>query len=162
MFKGRNLVLFIILINTISAVCQTDKTILLDEIVISKNKINAVDLGIITKISKPKFTRAEKRLQEAKSGIIFPIINSFNGKIETLKKEIIVEKNEIALGKLANIFEDDYYLKTLKIPMDYIKFFQYYIIEDVDFCLALKTNKNDMMMFIMCKLALDFKKSNNI
>lgn len=139
---------------------QIEKPIQLEEIVILKSKINAIDLGIISKTTKMKFTKAERRLQEAKSGILAPIINSFNGKIEMRKKEIIVERNEIALEKLANIFEDEFYLKTLKIPSDYIKSFQYYVIENTDFCLALKANNKDMMKLIMINVSIDFNNFN--
>jgi len=135
---------------------QTEKPIQLEEIIISKSKINALDLGIISKTPKIKFTRAERRLQEAKSGILGPLINSFNGKIEMRKKEVIVEKNEIALEKLATIFEDEYYLNTLKIQLEYIKSFQYYVIENSDFYLALTSNKKELMMFLMTKLSFDF------
>lgn len=154
--------LFITFVNCNYIFSQIEKPIQLEEIVILKSKINAFDLGIINKHHKMEFTRAERRLQEAKSGILAPIINSFNGKIEMIKKEIIVEKNEMALEKLANIFEDEYYLKSLKIQLEYIKSFQYYVIEDNDFCLALKTNKKEMMMFIMTKLSFDFNKFNKI
>lgn len=150
------------LLHPVISFCQIENKILLQEVIISKNKINAVDLGIINIVEKPKFTRAERRLQEAKSGFLQPIINYINGKTDVLKKEIIVEKKEFAFQKLKYLFENDYYIKTLKIPLDYIISFQYYLIENQGFCLALKTDKKYNIMWIMCELSIEYKNLNNI
>jgi hypothetical protein len=38
--------------------------------------------------------------------------------------------------RLEYLFGDKYYVETLKIPQDYIRGFQYYCIEDIDFVAA--------------------------
>lgn len=67
------------------------------EVIISNSKINAVDLGIIKyQIHKINYTPAEKRLQDANSGLICPLINSITGKTLMFKKEIIIERRQRA------------------------------------------------------------------
>ncbi len=154
---------FIFIFTFINCIClfsQVVKPIQLEEIIMQKNKFNAIDLGIISKPFKIKYTKAERRLQDARAGIFAPIINSFNGKIEMLKKEIIIESNLTALEKLEFLFENEFYVKTLKVQELYIKSFQYYVIEDKDFVIALKTNKKDMIMLFMIKLSFKFNEIN--
>jgi hypothetical protein len=73
-----------------------------------------------------------------------------------LKRNLIVEKYELLLKRLAILFEDDYYIKTLKIEKDYIPAFQYYLIEDKDFETALKSKNRTMIKFLMSKLSVTF------
>jgi hypothetical protein len=127
----------------------------LDEVVVSKSKIDAVNLGIVSANQKT-YTPAERKLYTAKSGVLDPLINLISGRTAMLKKEIVVEKNEIALAKVSNLFEDEYYTKKLKIDSDLIKSFQYFMIEDNDFAKALKSKNKTMMKFIMSKLAVNF------
>ena len=136
-------------------VVLTRKINQLDEVVIKKSEIDAADLGIVPAGQKT-YTPAERKLYTARSGVLDPLLNLISGRTAMLKKEVVVERNEIALVKLSNLFEDSYYINQLKIPVDYIKAFQYYIIEDKEFSAALKSKNRTMMKFIMSKLAVNF------
>ena len=61
--------------------------------------------------------------------------------------------------KIENLFEDKYYIETLKIPEDLIKGFQYYCIEDLDFVRSLKEKNKTMSMFLIVGLASEFNKN---
>ncbi|WP_232727108.1 carboxypeptidase-like regulatory domain-containing protein [Flavobacterium sp. 1] len=154
------------------AVNLTPKTIELDEVVINKySDINAEDLGIIPK-DQVKLTTAERRLQTAGDfkpihllGLlggmlaVDPILNAINGRTKMLKKELSIEKKEFLMIKIENLFEDKYYIETLKIPEDLIKGFQYYCIEDLDFVRSLKEKNKTMSMFLIVGLASEFNKN---
>jgi hypothetical protein len=46
-----------------------------------------------------------------------------------LKKEVIVEYKEQMLIKLDYLFLPEYYTQTLKIPQEYVRGFQYYVLK---------------------------------
>ena len=76
-----------------------------------------------------------------------------------LKKELSVEKKEFLMLKLENLFEDKYYVETLRIPEELIKGFQYYCIEDPDFVRSINEKNKTMSMFLIVGLASEFKKN---
>jgi hypothetical protein len=151
----------------------TPKSIELDEVIINDNSgITAENMGIIPR-NQVKLTTAERRLQTAGDfkpimllGLlggslpVDPILNAINGRTKMLKKELSVEKKEFLIAKLEPMFEDKYYLETLKIPEDYIKGFQYYCIEDPDFARSLNDKNKTMSMFLIVGLASTFNKNN--
>jgi hypothetical protein len=98
-------------------------------------------------------TRAEKRLDAANTMPIAALINLMSGRTEQLKKEIEVEKKELLLAKMGNLYSDKYYIKTLKIPSEYIKGFQYYIVENERFTTVLKSKNKTQIEFEMVSLA---------
>lgn len=73
-----------------------------------------------------------------------------------LKKEVVVERKEKLLLKLDGLYEDHFYIETLKMPEIYIKGFQYYIIEDPDFVRALEAKNKTLILFYIKKLALNY------
>lgn len=145
------------------------KTNHLKEVTVNENSsINAVSLGILQKEAK-KYTPAERKLKTAGDfkpidllGIlggalaVDPILNAINGRTKRLKKEIVVEKNERLLMKLDGYYEEEYYTEVLKIPKEYIKGFQYYLIEDIDFADALNAKNKTMTLFLVKKLASSY------
>jgi hypothetical protein len=147
----------IIIIFPIFSFAQIDKAIKLNEVIVSKSKINAVDLGIISNKSfKINYTPAERRLQYANSGVISPLINSITGKTSMFKKEIVVESKQRALEKISNNFDNEYFIKNLKIDSTYIKAFQYYLIENNDFIKILNSKNKFLTEFLLVQLAYDF------
>ena len=154
------------------AVNLTPKTIELDEVVINKHSnITAENLGIIPK-DQVKLTTAERRLQTAGefkpimllgllggSVPLDPLINAITGRTKMLKKDLAVERKEFLMVKLGNLFEDKYYVETLKIPEELIKGFQYYCIENPDFARSLKEKNKTMTMFLIVGLASEFNKN---
>ena len=135
------------------------KSIELKEVVVNENsQITAEDLGIIP-YGQKKYTPAERKLYTATSGNgIDGLLNTISGRKAMLKKEIAVEQKEQLLAKIEFLFEDKYYLETLKIPEDYIKGFQYYCIEDAGFAAALKSRNKTMVMFLIVGLAENYNK----
>jgi hypothetical protein len=58
-------------------------------------------------------------------------------------KEVAVERKN--MYRLEYLFGDKYYVETLKIPQDYIRGFQYYCIEDIDFVAAVNAKEHDIV-----------------
>lgn len=144
----------------------------LDEVTINENKnINAVSLGIIPKGQK-SYTPAERKLYTATGGgsnqygtdtkvSVDAILNAISGRTAMLKKEVVVEKKEFLLKKINNLFEEKYFIETLKVPSDYVEGFKYYLVEDAAFENAIKDKNKTMATFIMNKLAIDYLKLLN-
>ena len=136
----------------------------LDEVKIDKN-INAVSLGLVSKNQK-KYTPAERKLYTATGGgnqygtstkvSLDRILNAISGRTTMLKKEILVEKKEILLQKINDLYQETYFTETLKIPPDYVKAFHYYIVENKEFAKAIKDKNKTLATFIMNGLATEY------
>jgi hypothetical protein len=140
---------------------------LLDEVKINEYKnINAISLGIVPANIK-RYTPAERKLKTASDSDaqfgtntsvgLDPVLNWISGRTAMLKKEVEVEKKESLLDKILDLFGDKYFTETLKIPEDYIKGFQYYVVEDLKFAEAIKAKNKTMATFIMNELAVNYK-----
>jgi len=132
---------------------MTSKTIELKEVIVNKHpEINAVSLGISPKGVK-HYTPAERKLYTANSTPVDALLNLMSGRTAMLKKELEAEKKERLLVKIGALFDDDYYIKTLKIPANYIKGFQYFCVENPNFVIALKSKNKTMTKFLIVPLA---------
>lgn len=140
---------------------------ILDEVKINEYKnINAVSLGIISSRTK-HYTPAERKLKAASnydaqigtntSVGLDPVLNWISGRTTMLKKEVEVEKKELMLTKIENLYDEKYFIETLKIPENFVKGFQYYIVEDAKFAEALKAKNKTMATFLMNELAVTYK-----
>lgn len=147
---------------------MTPKPGQLEEVVITKYRnINAVDLGILNKPAK-EYTPAERRLKTASSYDLTvgtynsvsldAIINSISGRTAMLKKELEVERREIAREKLLMNFDEEYFTEKLKIPTDYIKGFQYFAVEDAQFRQVLNSKNKIAQEIQLNKLSTDYLK----
>jgi hypothetical protein len=135
-------------------------------IVKTYSNINAVSLGI-TPSNQKKYTAAERKLHTATdlnasasvSGMAGgsisadPLLNFLSGRTKMLKKEIEVEKKESYLKQLENLFDLDYFVNKLKIPSEYVKGFEYYVVENEKFTTILKSNNKTMTTFLIGELA---------
>jgi hypothetical protein len=124
----------------------------LDEVIVKKSPIEGV--SIIP--GQKQYTPAERKLHTATNGILDAPINWMSGRTEMLKKEVAVERKERLLDKIGILYEDKYYIETLKVPEIYIDDFQRYIIEDKEFIAALKVKNRTMMLFLISKLAANY------
>ena len=131
---------------------MTPKINELNEVIVKKNA--AEGISIIP--GQKHYTPAERKLYTATSGLLDAPLNWLSGRTEMLKKEIVVERKERMLNKLGVLYEDKYYIQTLKIPEIYIDDFQRYIIEDKEFAAALKVKNRTMMLFLISKLAVNY------
>jgi hypothetical protein len=128
------------------------KIIELNEVIVKKSPIEGV--SIIP--GQKQYTPAERKLRTATSGLLDAPISWMSGRTAMLKKEVIVERKERLLDKIGILYEDKYYIETLKIPEIYIDDFQRYIIEDKEFTAALKVKNRTMMLFLISKLAVNY------
>jgi hypothetical protein len=131
---------------------MTPKINELNEVIIKKNA--AEGISIIP--GQKQYTPAERKLYTATSGLLDAPLNWLSGRTEMLKKEIVVERKERLLNKVGVLYEDKYYIQTLKIPEIYIDDFQRYLIEDKEFTAALKVKNRTMMLFLISKLAVNY------
>ena len=71
---------------------SVSKKIILKEVIVERNsKISALELGVLSRPAK-KYTLQERRYYSSTSGPISLLINSLNGNVKTLMKNIEVEK----------------------------------------------------------------------
>jgi hypothetical protein len=135
---------------------MTSKTTELKEVVVNKHpEINAVSLGISAKGVK-KYTPAERKLYTANSTPVDALLNMLSGRTAMLKKELEAEKKEHLLAVFGALFDANYFTKSLKIPADYIKGFQYYCIEDKKFAEVLKSKNKTRIEFLMVPLSTKY------
>ncbi|WP_409417397.1 carboxypeptidase-like regulatory domain-containing protein [Flavobacterium sp. PS2] len=129
------------------------KNIELKEVVINEfSNINAENLGIIP-YGQKKYTPAERKLYTAKSTMTDALLNKISGRTAMLKKEVAVEKKEMLYSKIEYLFEENYYTDRLKIPLEHIKGFQLYCIDDPEFVTSLNAKNKTMSMFLITGLA---------
>lgn len=145
---------------------MTPKITELKEVIINKHpEINAVALRISPKGIIHR-TQMERKLYTAGDfkpihllGLlgghleVDPLINAINGRTKMIKKELEVERKERLFVLLGSLFDDSYFTKTLKIPVDYIKGFQYYCIEDKLLAEVLKTKNKTNIEFLLIPIA---------
>jgi hypothetical protein len=124
----------------------------LNEVIVKKNPIEGV--SIIP--GQKQYTPAERKLHTATNGILDAPISWMSGRTAMLKKEVSIERKERLLDKVGILYDDKYYIETLKIPEIYIDDFQRYIIEDKEFTAALKVKNRTMMLFLVSKLAVSY------
>lgn len=132
------------------------KIILKDVIVGNNSKVNALELGILSRPPK-KYTLQERRYYSSISGPISLLINNLNGNVKTLKKNIEVEKKIKLLADLSNLIDNSFYIDVLKISEKDIMRFKYFIIEDSIFRHEFNLNKLNIIKFKMIELSIRFK-----
>lgn len=130
----------------------------LKEVVVKRyDNINAVALGI----SPPGMihrTDAERKLYTARSTPVVSLLNAISGRTAMLKKEIVVESKLSFINQIDNMFTEDYFRNKLKIPLEYIKGFQFYAVDNVAFTRVLKTKNKTSIEFLMVELAEKYNK----
>ncbi|MDQ6527829.1 carboxypeptidase-like regulatory domain-containing protein [Flavobacterium sp. LHD-85] len=132
---------------------MTAKEVELKEVVVNENaNITAENLGIIP-YGQKKYTPAERKVYTANSTSVDKLLNAISGRTAMLKKEVNVEKKEMLFRKLEYLFEENYYTDRLKIPVDDIKGFQLFCVDDTEFALSLNTKNKTMSMFLITDLA---------
>ncbi len=136
---------------------------------IEVKNISAKSLGIVDKNVK-EYTPAERKLRTAGkfkwySPLLIPfggmsvdgLINKISGRTSMLKKELQVEKKEKLLEKFDTMYEEAFFVETLKIPAEYIKGFQIYALDDVQFVSALKSRNKTLATFLLAEISNQYK-----
>jgi hypothetical protein len=139
----------------------------LKEVVVRRyDNINAFSLGIISR-GKKSYTPAERKLYTATSlsptasvsgmagGSISldPLLNFMSGRTKMLKKELEVENKEMFMNQIDKMFDENYFVKNLKIPLEYVKGFKFYVVENERFTTVLKTKNKTNIEFALVSLA---------
>lgn len=142
--------------NAVLVIKMISKITQLDEVVVHNYpEINAVDLGI----SPPGMlhrTQMERKQYSASSSPVDALLNIMSGRTAMIDKELEVEKKNFSLEALDAIFERPFYVQTLKIPEDFVKGFQYYCIEDLNFTTVLETKNKTKIEFMLGELAVKY------
>lgn len=132
------------------------KEIELKEVIVNENaNITAENLGIIPQGQK-KYTPAERKIYTATSTSVDKLLNGISGRTAMLKKEAKVEKKEMLFRKMEYLFDEAYYTERLKIPLEYIKGFQLYCVDNPEFAVSLNTKNKTMSMFLITGLAQEY------
>lgn len=153
---------------TVFMIEMTSKINQLDEVeVVDYSHLNAESLGITNGVKT--YTPAERKLKTAGDfkpvhllGLlggslqIDPILNAINGRTARLKKEIKIEKKEMYLSRLENLYNDEFYVQNLKIHLDYVNGFKYYLIENEEFITILNKNNEMEISFLMSQLSVEY------
>ncbi|HEX7870209.1 MAG TPA: hypothetical protein VF455_08845, partial [Chryseobacterium sp.] len=134
------------------------------------DNINSVALGIIPGGQK-SYTQVERRLQTATglnatasagsmaggSVSVDPLLNFLSGRTAMLKKELAVEKKETFMRLLESMFTIDHFVDRLKIPLEYVKGFKYYAVENDKFTVILNSKNKTSTEFLLGELAVKYK-----
>ncbi len=139
----------------------------LREVIIKKyDNINAVALGIIP-AGQRSYTPAERKLKGATdldesiglgvSVALDPLLNMFSGRSKMLEKELAIEKKEIFMQLLEKMFNTDHFVRKLCIPLDYVKGFEYFAVENESFTKILNTKNKTTTEFLLGELAVKYK-----
>jgi hypothetical protein len=143
----------------------------LAEVVVKNyNGINAFSLGIISRKMK-SYTPAERRLRASSvfaldsnhdgsmggSIGIDPLFNWMSGRTARLTKELEVEKKELLIVKLSSLFDSDFYSNTLKIPLEYINGFKFFIADDIKLSTSIASKNKALTLFLLTELAEKYK-----
>lgn len=132
------------------------KEIQLKEVIVNENaNITAENLGIIPQGQK-KYTPAERKIYTATSTSVDKLLNGISGRTAMLKKEAKVEKKEMLFRKMEYLFDEVYYTDRLKIPLEDIKGFQLYCVDNSEFAVSLNTKNKTMSMFLITGLAQEY------
>ena len=130
----------------------------LKEVVIKRyDNINAVALGISPSGIK-HLTQAERKLYTAKSTTGDAILNLMSGRTAMLKKEVEAEKKWSYMQIIDNMFDQNHFVTILKIPLEYVKGFKYYAVENERFATVLKSKNKTNIEFALVTLAENYIK----
>lgn len=139
---------------------MTPKSKTIEKILISNSTvITAESLGLVA-IGQKKYTVAERRLHTGSSGIgIGSLVNLITGYTKELKRNVAIEKKEFLQEKILKQFDNEYFVKTLNIPEEYVHGFLFYACEDKTLVDLFKGHDKMMQLFKLSELATEYLKT---
>lgn len=142
----------------------------LREVIVIKNQISLLSLGITTK-DPFKYSPAERKLKTAGdfkpimllgllggSMKLDPLINKINGRTKRLKKLVALEKKETNIKLISEMYQIEFFTLKLGIPVEYVNGFKYYIVENEFFLKVLESHNEEKITFFIIGLAQEYKK----
>ncbi|MFP9116322.1 hypothetical protein ACLI08_00885 [Flavobacterium sp. RNTU_13] len=133
----------------------------LTEVIINDySHINSVKLGLVPANQK-KYTPAERRLATASQFKmnplgLDPIFNAFSGRTAMLRKAAETEKKETLIDKIYYLYSEDDIVAKLKIPVEYVRGFLFYVVENKYLTKAIDEKNHEMARFMMSGLATKY------
>jgi hypothetical protein len=137
----------------------------LEEVVVDGSSITSEKLGIVPAGQK-RYTPAERKLYTAGDfkpvmlvGLLLgsmpldPVINAMNGRTKRMKELVALEKREMLLGKLENIYALSEITSYFKIPEEHVNGFLYFVIEDKEVAAFMDEKNESMAKFRITELS---------
>ena len=126
-------------------------------VIVDYSHINAESLGLVPKGQK-KYTPTEKRLLTASSSKmnpmgLDPIINALSGRTKMLKKANETAEKESLMEKINYIYSEEELVAKFNIPLEYVRGFIFYLVEDANFARAIKNKNDTVARFLMSGLS---------
>ncbi|MFH6968820.1 hypothetical protein [Flavobacterium sp. FlaQc-28] len=73
-----------------------------------------------------------------------------------LKKEVKIERKEFTINKINSLFDNNYFIESLKTPIEYVNGFKYYIVENNDLVNSITIKNYSLTKFLIDNLALKY------
>ncbi len=126
-------------------------------IIVDYSHINSESLGLVP-VGQKKYTPAERKLATASTFRmnplgLDPLINAFSGRTAILKQAAETEKKETLMQKIAYLYSEEDIISKLKIPLDYVQGFIFYVVENKYFAKAVAEKNTEMARFLMAGMA---------
>ena len=145
------------------------RTIKLKEVIVNKNEFSVLSLGIVNK-EPTRYSSAERKLKTAGDfkpimllGLLGggmeldPLINKINGRTKRLKKLVVLERKEINIKLISELYDNEYFTSILSVPIEYVAGFKYYLVENESFVKILENKNKIEISFYMIPLDAEFK-----
>lgn len=145
------------------------KTNELKEVIVKNKQISVFSLGIVAK-EPVKYSPAERHLKTAGDfkpimllGILGggmpldPLINKINGRMKRLEKLVVVEKKEMNIQLISELYQQEYFTLELKIAAKYVNGFKYFVVENENFVKVLHFKNEQKTSFFLIALAEEYK-----
>jgi hypothetical protein len=136
----------------------------LEEVIVD-GSITSEKLGIVPAGQK-RYTPAERKLYTAGDfkpvmlvGLLLgsmpldPVMNAINGRTKRMKELVALEKREMLLGKLENIYALSEITSYFKIPEEHVNGFLYFVIEDKEVAAFMDEKNESMAKFRITELS---------
>jgi len=123
--------------------------------VVEYASINATSLGLIPADFK-RYTPAEKQLLTARNGLD-RILNALSGRTKKLRQAVAIEAELHDMERIQAYYSEDYVQNRLKIPLNYMRGFHVYLLDNKDFMKAFKSNNRKLIDFLSLDLANKYR-----
>ena len=133
----------------------------LDPVVLTEYRhINAESLGLVP-MGQKQYTPSERKLATASAWKmnpmgLDPVINAITGRTAMLEKAAETAKKEDLMEKISYIYSEEDIINEFKIPLEYVKGFVFYVIENRHFIASIKAKNMTMAKFLLGELAVKY------